>query len=545
MNRRFFIKKYLLTSSVAIAVIAIVIIASYLINVDFVKIIRDFPSGFGWFLTKFTPIAKSFQSMDRIVLALGSTVLSAIAASVLAALVAYIFAIVGSKIIGFAGPTQFIIRGIASVIRNIPVVAWAFILLFAFKQSTFTGFLVLFLKSFGFLTRSYMELLDEISMSPIEALQAVGATRLQIITQAIIPLSMTSALSWALFRLESNIRDATLVGILTGTGIGFLFEVFYRSFRYDTAGLVVITAGIVVVICEASSNYLRRKLITGTVSQHGNSSVILSRSGRIKTNVTTAQNKLLRSIIVTLIVLTVLFFLQVDTGGVDLRVAFVNALKNFGIIVFEPGLGGHFQLITLIEGLFSTLSLAIITTFIGAIFALLLGACAASNLTNKAVSNIIKVTASIIRSVPTILWVLIFTVAIGLGAEACIVGMLFHTVAFLTKAYSETFENTDEGVIEALKSIGATWWQVIFRAVLPEKLNELLTWTFLDLESNFVNAVVVGAVAGAGGIGYQLFLTANFYFNMHEVGLITYLCLGVSLVFEIIATKLRRHFIVN
>lgn len=544
-NRHFFIKKCISTLSIAVAVMVLVYVANSFVDVDFLKIIRSFPSGFGWFLMRFTPTAKSFGSLDRIMLALGSTVLNAIVASVLASFVAYIFAIFGSKLIGFGRLAQFVVRGIATVLRNIPVVVWAFILLFAFKQSDFTGFLILFLKSFGFLTRSYMELTDEISIGPIEALQAVGATRLQIIMQAIIPLSMASALSWALYRLESNIRDATLVGMLTGTGIGFVFEIYYRSFRYDTAGLVVITVAIVVLICEVSSNYVRRRLLNSTVVEHRNSSVILSQRGRTKINVAITLNKLLPIIIVTLIVLTILYFSQMDYGGMDLWVAFVNSLKYFGIIAFEPKLSGHFQLITLLEGLFSTLSLAILTTFGGAICALLLGACAAANLTNKAVSNIIKLTTSVIRAVPTIMWVLIFTVAMGLGAEACIVGMMFHTIAFLTKAYSEAFEDTDVGTIEAMRSVGATWWQVVFRAVLPEKLNELLTWTFLRFESNFVNAVVVGAAAGAGGIGYQLFLTANFYFDMHEVGLITYLLLTVSIIFEIIATKLRRYFIVK
>ena len=53
-------------------------------------------------------------------------------------------------------------------------------------------------------------------------------------------------------------------------------------------------------------------------------------------------------------------------------------------------------------------------------------------------SNAIKVFMSVARAVPTILWVLVFSVAIGLGPEAAVIGLLFHSVAYLVKAYSET-----------------------------------------------------------------------------------------------------------
>ena len=68
-------------------------------------------------------------------------------------------------------------------------------------------------------------------------------------------------------------------------------------------------------------------------------------------------------------------------------------------------------------------------------------------------------------------------------------------------------------MLEALRASGASWWQVVFQGVVPEKVNEMLSWTFIRFEINFVNAVAVGAVAGAGGIGYQLFLAGSFYYT--------------------------------
>ncbi|WP_417155464.1 PhnE/PtxC family ABC transporter permease, partial [Pediococcus acidilactici] len=69
-----------------------------------------------------------------------------------------------------------------------------------------------------------METIDEVSGSVIEAMMASGASYLQIIWQGVLPMCLNQLLSWLLFLIENNIRDATLVGILTGTGIGFLFD---------------------------------------------------------------------------------------------------------------------------------------------------------------------------------------------------------------------------------------------------------------------------------------------------------------------------------
>ncbi|MDD6768355.1 MAG: ABC transporter permease, partial [Coriobacteriaceae bacterium] len=71
------------------------------------------------------------------------------------------------------------------------------------------------------------------------------------------------------------------------------------------------------------------------------------------------------------------------------------------------------------------------------------------------------------------------------------------------------------------------------------------SWTFIRFENNFVGAVTVGAIAGSGGIGYQLYMIANYMFDWHEVGLIIYICLVVSIILELISSRLRKRFIVH
>ena len=161
------------------------------------------------------------------------------------------------------------------------------------------------------------------------------------------------------------------------------------------------------------------------------------------------------------------------------------------------------------------------------------------------VSIIVKGFVAFIRAVPTVLWVLIFAVAAGLGSVAAVIGMTFHSVGYLIKAYSESFEEVDQGVIEALKTSGANWWQVVFQAVIPSTITSLISWTFLRFEINFAVAVAMGAAAGAGGIGFDMFMASNFYYDLREIGVITYFILFFAIVLEIIATKIKSRLKTN
>ena len=261
VDEKFFIKKHFSFLFIVVAFVALNAFAAVFVNFDVLQAIMDLPGGFVWFTVNFMPTPECLDSLEKILPALLSTVLDSVAASCTAAILAYIFAVIGSRTVGLGGPVPLIVRAIASVFRNIPIVAWAFLLLFSFKQGEFTGYLALFLQSFGFLTRCFLESIDELALGPVEALKSSGATYLQIIVRCVIPMSITQVISWVLYMVETNIRDATLVGMLTGTGIGFVFDLYYKGFRYDSSGLVLVCVIVVVIACEVTSNFIRRKVM--------------------------------------------------------------------------------------------------------------------------------------------------------------------------------------------------------------------------------------------------------------------------------------------
>lgn len=268
----------------------------------------------------------------------------------------------------------------------------------------------------------------------------------------------------------------------------------------------------------------------------------LQKKIRIKT--LTKSSVVIRGTLIILALLSVYAFYSFDYKQLDVGEAVLSTFANLKAMFLEPHLE-HFTFTNALYQVFVTLGLAFLTTLFGAIIAVFLGLLAAENLTNKRVSSVIKGSVAFIRAVPTVLWVLIFAVAAGLGSVAAVIGMTFHSVSYLVKAYSESFEELDNGVIEALQASGANWWQIIFQAVIPSSLTYMISWTFLRFEINFAVAIAMGAAAGAGGIGFDMFMASSFYLDIREIGAITYFILAIAILLEMVAIRLKKKLKVN
>ena len=260
--------------------------------------------------------------------------------------------------------------------------------------------------------------------------------------------------------------------------------------------------------------------------------------GKIKTASTSKSGLVIKATLFTLLGLTLLGFLTFDYKNIVLADAVAGTIENIKVLFGQPQLK-HMTFQTAMSGLLMTFCLGILSTIFGAIIGLILAIMSAKNIANPAVANVVKAFVAFIRAVPTILWVLIFTVAVGLGGVAAVVGLTFHSAGYLTKAYAESIEEMDDGTIEALKASGASFWQIIFQAVLPSSMSYIVAWTFLRFEINFTNALAVGAAAGAGGIGFDLFMAGSFYFDLRELGFITYIVIVAVIALEMVATRVK------
>ena len=250
------------TLAALVAIVVLFQLCSLICNFSLGYAVSSIPAAFVWMFQNFVPTVESLANLPMVVEQTISTALDSVAATVIAAVCGIAFSVLGSSSIGVeCAPVRGVIRAIASIFRNIPMIAWALLLLLSFKQNEFTGFLALFLTTFGQLMRFFLDTFDEIPTGPVEALRSCGACYWQVVFQAGLPLAVADLMSWMLYMVETNIRSATLIGLLTGTGIGFVFNLYYTSFRYDTAGLVIVVTIVFVLVIEAISNAARRSMI--------------------------------------------------------------------------------------------------------------------------------------------------------------------------------------------------------------------------------------------------------------------------------------------
>lgn len=262
------------------------------------------------------------------------------------------------------------------------------------------------------------------------------------------------------------------------------------------------------------------------------------KNGRIKIGVQSKSGIALKILTAILIGLTVYAFLSFDYKEIDFFQAIANTLHNIKTVFLKPRLSRD-TISNALYQLLVTFCLGILSTIFGAVLAFFCSLLCAKNIAASWLANIIKSLVALVRAVPTVLWVLIFAVSAGLGSVAAVIGLTFHSFAYLTKVYAESIEEIDSGTIEALRASGADFWQIVFQAILPASISRMVAWTFMRFEINFTNAVAMGAAAGAGGIGFQLYMAGSFYFDLHEMGFLTYVVVIAVILLEMVSTKIK------
>lgn len=201
------------------------------------------------------------SSLEIIFEGLVTTLALAIAASSIGAIAAFLMALFGSEFISPLPSTAKFVRGFATFLRNIPALVWAFILFSSLGIGTGVGFIALFITSFAFLTRAFIETMEDTSKDLMESLQATGASFWQRVAQGVLPSCLSNFISWYLYCLEVNIRASTVVGMVGGGGIGLVLFAYIKSFHYDVACTIILLIAALVIIVDLITGKLRKELV--------------------------------------------------------------------------------------------------------------------------------------------------------------------------------------------------------------------------------------------------------------------------------------------
>lgn len=153
------------------------------------------------------------------------------------------------------------LRRAMDALRSINEMVFAMLFISAVGLGPFAGVLAVFLHNLGVLTKLFSEAIETIEPGPVEGVRAIGATALEEISFGVIPQVLPHWISCCLYRFESNVRSATVVGIVGAGGIGMLLWDAIRSFDYARTSAILLVIIAAVALLDIVSGQLRKLVI--------------------------------------------------------------------------------------------------------------------------------------------------------------------------------------------------------------------------------------------------------------------------------------------
>jgi phosphonate transport system permease protein len=152
-------------------------------------------------------------------------------------------------------------RAVLNFFRSIDTLVYALVFVAAVGLGPFPGVLAVVAYTTTSLAKLYSEAIEGIDPGPVDAVTATGATQLQILRFGVVPQVLPLFLSYVLYRLETNIRAATVLGFVGAGGIGFYLQTYLRTIDYPAASTALLVTVAMVMVVDGVSSRLRDRLV--------------------------------------------------------------------------------------------------------------------------------------------------------------------------------------------------------------------------------------------------------------------------------------------
>ena len=188
-----------------------------------------------------------------------------------------------------------------------------------------------------------------------------------------------------------------------------------------------------------------------------------------------------------------------------------------------------------------TRKIAILATFFGMLLSLPLGLLSSRNLFPYYITYPSRAIVSACRSLPSLIWAIVFVIIVGLGPTAGVLAMSIYTVGYLGKMQYESIEGMNSAPLEAANAMGLSKAEISLWVVIPEAANHLIAQMIFMFEYNVRSGTVIGIV-GAGGIGYYINLYLKFL-EYERVAAYLVIIFLVVLIIDMVSIYLRSFFV--
>jgi len=250
-----------LVNRLAWLLVTVAVLASFWhIDLDWASLAR-FPAG-AWHYAglMFTP--PELAAAPKAAGAMLDSVQMAWVGSVLGSLVSLPLAFLAAGNIA-PRPVRWVLRMVFNIVRAVPELVLAVILLSVTGLTPFTGALAIGIHSIGTLGKLSYEAIEEADPGPIEAGRAVGSSWLQLVRWSVWPGVQPQILSVWLYRFEVNVRASAVLGLIGAGGVGSMLTQNVQFRQWPTVGMLLVVVIVVTIAIDLGSGAVRRRILTG------------------------------------------------------------------------------------------------------------------------------------------------------------------------------------------------------------------------------------------------------------------------------------------
>lgn len=228
------------------------------VELDFGALITNWDNGAGLLVQLFQP---DFTFLPRTIQPMLETLQMALVGAAAAALVSVPLTLWAAAPTNPHTVPRRILRAIINVVRAVPDLVYATVLVAMVGVGALPGLLTLFLFDIGIIVKLVSEAIDSADHSYMEAGRAAGGSQTQINRMTALPQSWPLFANQWLYTLELNVRISAILGIVGAGGIGRLLDERRAFYAYDDVSVIILEILVVVVLIEIASNVLRRRLV--------------------------------------------------------------------------------------------------------------------------------------------------------------------------------------------------------------------------------------------------------------------------------------------
>ena len=493
-------------ASYILIVIILLVFLGFKVEFDPLRLIKGLPDMMGLFKRMLHP---NLSYGSEVMVKLYETIQIALVSSVLGMVLALPFSLLIAENIA---PSQLLARfltALFSFLRTIPSLIWAALLVSIFSIGKFSGIVALAIIAFLMSLKLFREFIEGINENQLNSTRSVGASSLQVLRYCVLPYMLDLTISVFFIVFETNIRSATILGLVGAGGIGQIMWRDLNHLRYDNLATLILILFSTIFLIDILSMNIRKAL---------NRTLIHFKSLASYKKYKNASSFLISGLFLLIVVLA---FRALDITGERLALGLSQGLQ----VTSRMAKMDFSYYPKLLDGIKESFYIAVFASLSGSIFAIVFSYLSAYNTSPaKKLPYLVKAFTNILRTFPPIITAIIFFRGIGPGPLAGAMALSIYTTGSLTKMYSEVLEGSKRSVQESILATGASNFQSFRYGLFPQTFPSFISLALYRMESNIRNSTILGVI-GAGGVGTILAMNISWR-NWEKVGL---LLMGISL----------------